>query len=342
MAGMSKRRWVAAALGLVAGLSSCQTIKFYSQAVSGQLEIFAKSKPNAKILADPTSPPRLRQQLTAVEGMRRYASEHLSLPGASSYGTYSDLGRPHVVWVVYAAPEFSLKPKSWYYPMLGRLDYRGFFHQKDAEELATQLRQEHYEVLVGEVDAYSTLGWFHDPVLNTFVGYPDVDVAETIFHELTHHKVFRNGDTVFNESLANVVSEEGVKRWLRDQGRMEDLRKYEGRLVKRREFYAAVEVGHQQLEALYASNKSDEEKRAEKKVILDKLRDQFHELRRRWGGKGLEGWLQHNINNGHIVSLKLYNEQMPMFRQLLADSHGDLDLFFQRVKQLPKGAGSTR
>jgi predicted aminopeptidase len=319
---------------LIPLLPSCQTFRFYGQAVGGQMEILRKSRVNSRVLADPATSPELRRQLTVVEEIRRFASDHLSLPGDESYGKYADLGREHVVWVLYAAPEFSLKPKSWHYPLIGKMDYRGYFRKEDSVALAGQLKSGGNDVFIGDVDAYSTLGWFHDPVLNTFVDYPDIDLAETIFHELTHRKVFRRGDTVFNESLANVVAEEGVKRWLKHEGRHADLRKYEGRLVRRREFYQEIDRSRRKLEVLYASGRSEPVMRREKAETLADLRARFLELRRRWGGRGLESWLHEDINNGHIVSLKLYAEQMPPFQKLLADCGGNLDAFYQRAAQL--------
>ena len=206
--------------------------------------------------------------------------------------------------------------------------------EQETVALSHQLKAEGYDVFVGGVDAYSTLGWFHDPVLNTFIHYSDIDLAETIFHELTHRRVFRWGDTVFNESLANTVAEEGVKRWLKYQGRRADLKNYQGRLVRRREFYQEIDRARWRLAALYASGQSAPVMREKKAAILVKLRDQFRELRRRWGGHGLESWLHEDINNGHIVSLNLYAEKMPVFEKLLAECGGDLDLFFQQAAKL--------
>ena len=315
-------------------LPSCQTFYFYGQAIDGQFEILHKSRSNTQVIADPVTSPGLRRQLVAVEKIRRFASDHLLLPGDESYGKYADLGREHVVWVLYAAPEFSLKPKTWFYPAVGEMDYRGYFREQDSVELAGKLRSGGYDVFIGGVDAYSTLGWFHDPVLNTFVGYPDIDLAETIFHELTHRKVFHWGDTVFNESLANVVAEEGVKRWLKHEGRLADLRKYQGRLVKRREFYREIDRARWNLQALYASAQPAPAMREKKAAILAKLRDQFRELRRRWGGHGLESWLHEDLNNGHIVSLNIYADKMPVFEKLLAESGGNLDVFFKQAARL--------
>ena len=315
-------------------LASCQTVHFYQQAAAGQWEIIRKSKPSQPIIVDPETDPALRKQLVAVEKIRAFARDYLTLPGDESYGRYADLGRPHVVWVLYAAPEFSLEPKTWWYPTLGKLDYRGYFREEDSQELAAKLRGEGYDVQVGGTDAYSTLGWLHDPVLNTFVNSADVDLAELIFHELTHRRLFRNGDTTFNESLANAVAEEGVRRWLRHEGRITDLKKYEGRLVRRAQFYDKIDQTREELRALYASGLPPEEMRRKKTALFHELRERFRELRRRWGGRGLEGWLKEDLNNAHLVALVTYQHHVPAFHRLLADCGGDLDLFFERAKDL--------
>ncbi|WAC18542.1 aminopeptidase [Luteolibacter sp. SL250] len=314
------------------GLSSCSTVTFYRQAMGGQIEVMRKSRPNGVVLQDQTSPESLKKKLREVEEIRAFAESHLSLPGRESYGRYADLGREHVTWVLYAAPEFSLKPKTWWYPTLGRLDYRGYFRESDTDELAAELRGQGYDVYTGGVDAYSTLGWLHDPVLNTFVDSADVDLAELIFHELTHRKYFRNGATAFNESLANMVAEEGVQRWLAHHRRHADLRKFRERLVRRAQFYDRIDSTRSSLERLYASDLPDPEKRARKKALFRRLQDDFRDLRRRWGGRGLEGWLTADITNAHLVSVATYHQHLPTFRKLLKDCDGDLDLFFQRAE----------
>jgi predicted aminopeptidase len=321
---------------LISLLSSCQTVGFYSQGVRGQVEIFWKSRGISQVLADPAVKPEVKKQLVAVQGIRQFASDHLTLPGDKSYGTYADLGRPYVTWVLYAAPEFSLKPKTWWYPTLGQLDYRGYFRESDTRKLASQLKTEGYDVDIGGVDAYSTLGWFHDPVLNCFVYQSDIDLAELIFHELTHRRLFRDGDTAFNEGLATAFAEESVKRWLRHQGRLKDLDHYEELLVKREQFYRQILVSRGKLEKLYASRLPEAELRREKSVILKQLQSQLRDLRRRWGGHGLESWLKGDLNNAHLVSVITYQDQGPVFRRLLKDCGGDPETFFKQAKVLPK------
>jgi predicted aminopeptidase len=320
-------------LAVLAGVfSCCNTVSFYRQAIGGQWEILRKSRPNPEVMADPATKTSVKKKLAQVEEIRRFADAELSLPGGESYGRYADLGREHVTWVLYAAPEFSLEPKTWWYPTLGKLDYRGFFNPQETERLAAELRTEGLDVYTGGVDAYSTLGWFHDPVLNTFVDSADVDLAELIFHELAHRKYFRNGATAFNEALANVVAEEGVKRWLAFHGRKADLRRFEQRLIRRRQFYDQIDATRRDLAKLYASDRAAEEMRAEKKRLFRELQEDFRELRRRWGGRGLEGWLTADLTNAHLVSVATYHHHMPDFQRILEESGGDLDEFFRRVK----------
>lgn len=319
-------------------LASCQTAKFYGQAVAGQVEIFRKSRPIPPIIANSDTDPQLRRQLVAVQEMRKFASEHLTLPGDESYGRYADLGREYVTWVLFAAPEFSLEPKTWWYPTLGHLEYRGFFREEDAKELAERLRAQGHDVEIGGVEAYSTLGWFHDPVLNCFVHNSEIALAELIFHELTHRRLFRNGDTAFNESLATAFSEECVRRWLRHQNRSVELRKYEQLLVRRNQFYDQIDMTRLKLEALYASGKSTGEMRREKAVLLAGLQQNFRDLRRRWGGSGLESWLDQDLNNAHLVSIITYQKNVPVFHRLLDECGGDIDLFFKKAAKLDLAA----
>jgi predicted aminopeptidase len=311
---------------------SCSTTRFYTQAVAGQMEILRKSRPSPPIIADPTTDPTLREKLQTIETIRRFASNHLALPGHASYGRYADLGRDHVVWVLYAAPEFSLDPKQWRYPLLGELNYRGYFRQEDTLALADSLREDGFDVHTGGVTAYSTLGWFHDPVLNTFVLASDTDLAELLFHELTHRRLFRRGQTMFNESMANAVAEEGVKRWLAHEGRTAELKHYEARLVRRMQFYEKIEQSRDRLETLYQSQLPAETMRKQKALILTDLREDFLDLRRRWGGRGLESWIRGEINNASLVATLTYHQHIPTFKKLLADSGGDFEKFFRTAK----------
>ncbi len=321
------------ALLWVAGISSsCRTAGYYGQAIAGQWEVQRKSRPIPEVLAEPETPAGLRGKLELVQELRSFATDHLALRGGGSYGRYADLDRKHVVWNLFAAPEFSLEAKSWKYPLIGKLDYRGYFDEAAAREAAENLRREGYDVTVSGVDAYSTLGWLHDPVLNTFVHYPDLALAELIFHELTHRKLFRRGDTVFSENLANAVAEEGVRRWLRHRGVPGRLRDYEALLERRREFYGEVDRTRRDLEKLYESGLPPEIMRTRKRAKLAYLQGRLRMLRQRWGGRGLESWLTGDLTNAHLVAVTTYHHHIPFFERLIAESGGDMERFFKTAK----------
>ena len=200
-------------------LGGCAQIGYYTQAVHGQLSLLDAAKPIDDVLADPGASEQLKSRLAKVKQIRAYAVSELSLPDNRSYTSYADLKRPYVLWNVVATPELSLTPHQWCFPIAGCVDYRGYYHEADAQAFGTELRTEGYDVLVGGVPAYSTLGWFNDPVLSTFfVGYPDAELARMLFHELAHQIVYVKGDSQFNESFATAVEEEGVERWMSVHG----------------------------------------------------------------------------------------------------------------------------
>lgn len=321
-------------------LSGCQTIAFYTQGIAGQAEILRKAKPNRDVLSSPETPVTLKARIKFAEELCTFASDNLALPGDSAYHRYADLKRRHVVFVIHAAREFSLEPKTWRYPFVGELDYRGYFKEADATAYAKKLTGQGYEIHMGGTDAYSTLGVFHDPLLSTFIDYPEIDFAETIFHELTHRRYFKDGDTSFNESLATAVAEEGMRRYLRSRGRIADLADYEERLVRRREFYDEIDLTRRQLTALYASAVPESEMRSRKAELLANLKTRARALQKRWGGKALEEWLAIDLTNAHLLALITYHHGVPRFRMLLEESDGDFETFFRKVEKLEYAQGA--
>jgi predicted aminopeptidase len=191
--------------------SGCQTSRFYTQAIRGQYDVLSRQVPISKFTNNPSTPPELKQRLQRVQALTEFASVFLKLPAEGYYQKYADLQRPHVVWNVFAADEFSIEAKTWWYPMVGSLKYQGYFRQELAENYATQLRHEGLDVYVGPVSAYSTLGWFRDPILNTWIGYEETHLAELVFHELSHRRLFIHGDTDFNEAFATATARIGVR-----------------------------------------------------------------------------------------------------------------------------------
>ena len=312
-------------------LTSCSTAQFYRQAVAGQVQMLAGRKPVATLLADPHTEPRLRDRLKLTQDLRAFAEKELGLPSGKAYATYTDLHRAHVAWVVFAAPEFSTKPYQWHYPFLGKLDYRGYFKEADAKECAHSLKARGLETAVGGVDAYSSLGYFNDPLLNTFIHDPEAALAELLFHELTHRKVFLPGDTEFNEAFATATGQEGARRWLRSRQRWDDLRKYEKSCAQEQYFAEAVLETKRRLEEIYQQPLSKTVMRQRKQSLLKALGNTIRHMPELAGHKGYTKWATQPINHARMNTVSAYHRLVPAFQQLLAACHGDLARFYEKV-----------
>jgi predicted aminopeptidase len=321
-------------------LSGCTAAPYYWQAASGQLELWRKSRPIDDWLADPNADQHLRARLAHVQDIRAFASGNLGLPDNGSYRSYADLGRPYVVWNVFAAPELSLEAKKWCFPVAGCVDYRGYFAEKSARNFADGLKSEGYDTYVGGVPAYSTLGWFDDPVPSTIMVYPDTEVARLIFHELAHQVLYVPGDTAFNESFATAVEQEGVKRWVEAYGSTEMLAQFQRAQARKQQFVALVLEYRSRLEAIYASALGEDEKRAQKAQTFAAMRASYAELKQGWGmPSGYDAWFASPLNNAQIASVASYTEQVPAFQALLARENGDMKRFYvaaEGLARLPK------
>jgi predicted aminopeptidase len=319
---------------LALALNSCRTVGFYGQAVSGQLEILSKRQPIEKVAAE-TSDAKLKNRLALTRRMLEFAERELKMPSGGSYEVYADVGREHLVWVIYGAPELSLEPKSWWYPVVGRQDYRGFFNEKSAREEAARLEEAGFETWVSEVDAFSTLGWFRDPVLNTFADFEEVDFAELIFHELVHRKYYVRGNTGFNEGMAEAVAREAVRRWFRETGRPQLVKKYEARLGRVRQAVDLIGTAISRLEKVYDGPDDLGEKREGKRRELARLKRELRKLRGEWGG-GLTSWINDPINNARLNSFITYEAEVPRFSALIEECDGDFETFWERVKEMER------
>jgi predicted aminopeptidase len=321
-------------------LQGCGTVGYYFQAVSGQMQIWHRSRPIAGIVADEKTDARLRERLRTAQRIRTFASAELGLPDNSSYRKYADLERPFVLWNVYAAREFSLDPQLWCFPVAGCVAYRGYFKQADAETFAAGLRAQGLDTFVAGITAYSTLGWFDDPVLNTFVNYPDVEIARMVFHEISHQVVYVKDDSTFNESFATAVELEGAERWLAREGSPSQRQAFETGQKRRQDFTALISRYRERLKALYASAAPDAEKRRLKAEAFAELRAEYQTLRLSWGGfAGYDRFFAESINNAHFVPVAAYTDLVPAFRRLLAEDGGDFARFYARVRgiaALPK------
>jgi predicted aminopeptidase len=331
-------KWALPLVALLA-LAGCSHVAYYTQAINGQLEISHKAAPIAEVLADPAADPKLVRQLQLVQQARAFASEELGLPANGTFQRYADLQRPFVVWNVFAAPEFSVEPLEWCFPVAGCVAYRGFFSEAAAREVGAALRADGVDVFVAGIPTYSTLGWFDDPVLNTFVGYPESELVGLLFHELAHQVVYVPGDSVFNESFATLVEEEGVRLWFERKGDPLAWAAYRQAQERRRAFTALLVRARDRLAAAYAQKVSSEQHRQQKARILAEANTEYTALKQAWGGyAGYDKWFTDTpLNNAKLVSATLYTDRVPAFRALLAQA-GDLPRFYASVRavaQLP-------
>jgi predicted aminopeptidase len=313
------------------------------QSVQGQLSLLSKRQPITRVIAEPSTPPALRTQLEAVAAIRDFASRELGLPDNGSYRSYADVHRRYVVWTVVAAPEFSVDAKQWCYPIVGCVAYRGYFVEDRARRFAARLHSRGFDVTVGGVAAYSTLGHFDDPVLNTMMGWSDVELAEIIFHELTHQLLYVPNDSSFNEALATMVAEEGVRRWLHAQGRDADLARY---LVEQDRYLKVIDLlsaTRAELRAVYASGIAPALMREKKRAAFAALGSSFAVLKAGWGGHApFESWFDGDLNNANLASIATYYTCVPGFKRELKAAGGDLTVFYARVRELAKLDQKTR
>jgi predicted aminopeptidase len=269
--------------------------------------------------------------------LRDFAESQLGLPVDDHYLKYADINRKHVVWNVYAAPELSLEQKTWWYPVVGKLKYRGYFSEGRATNYASKLERQCWDVYVSGVDAYSTLGWFKESLLNTFIHDPEADFAETLFHELAHQRLFISGDTDFNEAFATVVGQEGARRWLRARSNTNAIDEYAVLLRREDDFVNLVQAARGKLRAVYESQQADEAKRKAKAETIQSLRRDYQELKARWGGySGYDKWFAKPLNNAQLNTIATYHDLVPAFERLLAAHGGNLESFYKEVEQLEK------
>jgi predicted aminopeptidase len=307
------------------------------QSAQGHLSLMAKREPISEVIENSDTSPSLRAQLVSATSIRDFASRELKLPDNGSYRMYADVGRPYVVWNVVAAPEFSVDPKQSCYPVVGCVAYRGYFVEKRARRYAAQLRTRGFDVVVGGVAAYSTLGHFDDPILNTMTGWNDVELASIVFHELTHQLLYVANDASFNEALATTVEEEGVRRWLKQQGRDQDLEQH---LLEQQRYVQVIDLlnaTRAELREVYSSGLPAEQMRVKKAETFSKMREAYAQLKAQWGGRApFDAWFGGEINNAHLASIATYYTCVPGFQRELAAVGGDLSAFYTRARELAK------
>ncbi|MFC1602345.1 aminopeptidase [Pseudomonadota bacterium] len=311
-------------------LTGCATLGYYAQSVHGQLELIGKRQPIEELLADSEVSEKLRQRLELVLKMRDFASTELGLPDNASYRSYADLGRKAMVWSVVATPEFSVQPKQWCYPVVGCAAYRGYFSHQQAEQFAEGLGSEGLDVVVEPVPAYSTLGWFDDPVPNTVINWSEPHLAGLIFHELAHQKLYFQDDSRFNEAFAVAVEQIGVERWMLAQHNSEGFVHWQQQKAREEPFFQLLLLTRQRLVTLFARPLSVAEMRKAKVAEFEQLRSEYASLKRSWNGyTGYDRWFERKLNNARLASVATYRHLLPGLLALYAQSDRDLARFYQ-------------
>ncbi len=332
------------AAALLAGaLVGCSNAGYYAQSVGGQLGILTKSRSVDAVLANPDTPDGVKSKLRAAKQIRAFASLHLGLPDNNSYKRYADVGRRFVVWNVFATPAYSLQPLEWCFPVAGCVAYRGYFDRDDAEVFAEGLRAEGHDVYVAGIRAYSTLGWFSDPLLNTLMNASEEQLAGFVFHELAHQVVYVKGDTTFNESFATAVEQAGVRRWLAQAERAGRLQGYLEQLERDARIVELLLETKQALGQVYASGHDRDWLQRRKQEAFAGLKSAYRRISAEWDGYGgYRGWFEQPLNNAHLASVGTYHELVPAFLALLERNGGDFASFYEEVRRIAALAPEPR
>nr|WP_288499074.1 aminopeptidase [uncultured Pseudomonas sp.] len=318
---------------LALALAGCSTVDYYGQLARGQLQLLSARQLVQALIEDPATEPKLRERLELSQQARRFASEKLALPDNRSYRLYADLHRPFVVWNLFATDEFSLQPQLHCFPIAGCVAYRGFYEQSRARGAAALLKAQGLDTYLGGVEAYSTLGWFDDPILNTMLRWSDERLVAVIFHELAHQQYYLAGDTAFNESYATFVEQEGLRQWRTARGLPAPK---EVGVQPREQFTTLVLASRARLEKLYASGLDAEAMRAGKQAEFERLRAEYRQLRAsQWNGVGYyDSWIDRPLNNAKLLPFGLYDQWVSAFAGLFAEVNGDWPTFYRRVAEL--------
>lgn len=323
-------------------LSACSSVSYYSQSIVGHSRIMLARQPIKDVLTQGNIDEELKQQLELVAEIRQYSIDKLALPKNDSYSDYVDLKRDYPVWTVVAAKEFSVEAKSWCYPIIGCANYRGYFSEMGAMDYAKSLVEKGYETSIGGAPAYSTLGWFDDPILPSMLRYGAVNLAESIFHELAHQQLYINGDSNFNEAFATVVGEQGTIRWLQDK-QPELLKSYQKRLLVRDDFSNLVMQLKNKLRELYRTElRIEVMKEVKLKMFID-FKDEYELMKSsRWEDKNwFESWFDQAINNARLAGFATYRGDVPDILKLFKKCNSDFSRFYKTVGKLEFSASGS-
>ncbi|MNF80472.1 hypothetical protein D3C84_627170 [compost metagenome] len=314
-------------------LNGCSTLDYYGQLAHGQLELLRSRQSVQTLLEDPSRDAGLRQRLAQAQDARAFASARLGLPDNGSYRVYADIHRPYVVWNLFSTKEFSLQAETHCFPIAGCVAYRGYYQLGRARGAAALLRQRGLDTWVGGVEAYSTLGWFDDPILSSMLRRSDDRLAALIFHELAHQRLYVPGDTAFNESFASFVEREGLRQWRASRG----LGPLDEQAAERRDALTRLVLDtRERLETLYARDLPAERMRQAKAAEFERLRRDYREIRdRQWAGSSAyDAWMEGPLNNAKLLPFGLYDQWVPAFARLFHEAGGSWPAFYGRAREL--------
>jgi len=335
-------RWLIS-IPLLLLLGGCADIGYYWHSASGHLDLMSRRVDIDELLADDKLDSNLRARLLLVQDIRRFSINHLHLPANGSYSNYVALQQPYVIQNLFAAPEFSTRLHQWCYPVIGCASYRGYYDEPRLLAYVEELQSQGLEVHVGRVPAYSTLGWFDDPVLSSFIDWPDYRLAGLLFHELTHQQIYIDDDTTFNESLASAVQQVGTLLWLQSNNQLEAQDDYRRWLVYRDAAIDLIVATRSELDAIYASDMTDSEKRARKAQQFQQARIAHDNIASRHGVEGgFKRWFAVGLNNAKIGSVAAYNSRLHAFIRILDALAGDFPAFYHYTERLSELERASR
>lgn len=324
-------------LGCLLAFTGCSSLEYLAHTAGGHLELMSERQPITSVLQQPGVDSKTRDSLINAQNIRNYASSTLSLPENKSYTQYVELDRDYVTWVVFAAPELSLQPISWCFWIVGCVPYRGYFEHDKALGFAEQMSAKGLEIYISPVTAYSTLGWFSDPLLSSMLQRGEVSTADTIFHELAHQQLYIKNDTEFNEAFATAVARAGVRDWLRSSEKIELLARYENSIAQKNQLYSQIQQLRRQLKEIYAASTSDNDKRAQKKIAIDEYRKTVDATISKWEhGNRYRAWVLEDMNNAKLNAISTYQELTAEFLALLEVCGNEYRKFYQVVASMRK------
>lgn len=310
------------------------------QAISGHLDLMSREQSIEDLLGEQKTEEDIRDKLSLALEAREFASKELKLPSNDSYKTYADLERPYVVWSVVATPEFSIQAKQWCFLIVGCLSYRGYFDEQEAQDKAAELKKQGYDVSVAGTTAYSTLGFFDDPLLSTMVRQGESSMIGIIFHELAHQLVHVDGDTAFNEAFATTIEQVGLYRWYTQRGETDKFHAWLEKKKNRQVVFGFLKDTRKELDVLYKQDVPEAQKQKLKTEAFDRLRARYKNWQLASNYHGFDHWMKKNLNNSHLALIATYQDLVPNFLALLKSVDGDLETFYKKVEQL--GALDTK